>query len=144
MSHRNRKNTYRPLAEMNMTPFIDVMMVLLIIFMVTAPLMSVGINVDLPEANAGKVQQNDNKPLTVTIDNDGKIYVDEIEVSAADMIPQIETFLQKNNQTTDNPRILLRGDKAIDYGRIMDVMSLLTEGGYTKVALIANHRDSKR
>ena len=126
------RSRYRPLAEINVTPLVDVMLVLLIIFMVTAPLMTSGVPVDLPKANAQPLN-TDSKPLTVSIKADGKIFLQDQEVSVDDLVPKLQAIAQNNPEQ----RIFVRGDKDLAYGRIMQVMGTITQGGFTKVALLA-------
>lgn len=128
---RNRK-MHRPMADINMTSMIDVMMVLLIIFMIATPLMSVGIPVDLPEAEASAVS-DEAEPLTISVDKEGKIFVQEREVAVSEIVPLLQN-ITKNNP---NPRIFIRGDKSQTYGNIMRVMGSVTAAGFTRVALIA-------
>jgi biopolymer transport protein TolR len=127
----------RPMAEINVTPMVDVMLVLLIIFMVTAPLLTSGVNVDLPKANATPLNQ-DAKPITVSINAAGAVYLGDSEVD----LPQLVAKLQALSQNKVDQRIFVRGDKGITYGRIMEVMSTITQGGFTKVALLADQSGS--
>ena len=127
--HRGR---YRPLAEINVTPLVDVMLVLLIIFMVTAPLMTSGVSVDLPKTSAQPLN-TDSEPLTVSINAEGGIFLQEQAVDLPDLVAKLQAIAQNNPER----RIFVRGDKANTYGRIMEVMGTITEGGFTKVALLA-------
>src|ERR1700742_4833644 len=127
-----RRTRYRPLAEINVTPLVDVMLVLLIIFMVTAPLMTSGVSVDLPKTNAQQLN-SDSEPLTVTIKADGSIFLQDQGVDLADLVTKLQAIAQKN----PDRRIFARGDKDLAYGRIMEVMGTITQGGFTKVALLA-------
>ncbi len=127
-----RNGRYRPLSEINVTPLVDVMLVLLIIFMVTAPLMTSGVNVDLPKTTAQPVNQ-DAKPITVSVDAKGTIYLQDTAVDLAGLVSKLQAIAQ--NQP--DRRIFVRGDKALPYGRIMEVMGTITQGGFTKVALLA-------
>jgi biopolymer transport protein TolR len=127
----------RPMAEINVTPMVDVMLVLLIIFMVTAPLLTSGVNVDLPKANATPLNQ-DAKPITVSINADGNVYLADAEVDLPDLVTKLNAMAQNDNTR----RIFVRGDKGITYGRIMQVMSTITQGGFTKVALVAEQTGS--
>jgi biopolymer transport protein TolR len=129
---RGRRGHYRPLAEINVTPLVDVMLVLLIIFMVTAPLMTSGVSVDLPKTNAQPLN-SDSEPLTVTIKADGTIFLQEQGVNLADLVTKLQAIAKNNPER----RIFVRGDKDLAYGRIMEVMSTITNGGFTKVALLA-------
>ena len=127
-----RRGRYRPLAEINVTPLVDVMLVLLIIFMVTAPLMTSGVSVDLPKTNAQPLN-SDSEPLTVTIKADGSIFLQDQAVDVADIVAKLQAIAQNN----PDRRIFVRGDKDLAYGRIMEVMGTITQGGFTKVALLA-------
>ena len=126
------RGRYRPLAEINVTPLVDVMLVLLIVFMVAAPLMTSGVNVDLPKASANPVSQ-DSEPLTVSVNAEGKIYLQETELPLTDLAPKLAAIADNKLDR----RIFVRGDKALSYGRIMEVMATITQGGFTKVALLA-------
>ena len=126
------RGRYRPLSEINVTPLVDVMLVLLIIFMVTAPLMTSGVSVDLPKTDA-KPLNTDSQPLTVTIDASGKIFLQDQEVQLPELVAKLQAIAQNNQDR----RIFVRGDKDLAYGRIMEVMGTITQGGFTKVALLA-------
>jgi biopolymer transport protein TolR len=127
-----RHGRYRPLAEINVTPLVDVMLVLLIIFMVTAPLMTSGVSVDLPKTSAQPLN-SDSEPLTVSIKADGSIFLQDQAVDVGDLVAKLQA-IAKNNP---DRRIFVRGDKDLAYGRIMEVMGTITQGGFTKVALLA-------
>jgi biopolymer transport protein TolR len=127
-----RNGRYRPLSEINVTPLVDVMLVLLIIFMVTAPLMTSGVSVDLPKTNAQPLN-SDSEPLTVSIKADGSIFLQDQAIDIADIVGKLQA-IAKNNA---DRRIFVRGDKDLAYGRIMEVMGTITQGGFTKVALLA-------
>ena len=120
------------MAEINVTPLVDVMLVLLIVFMVAAPLMTSGVNVDLPKTSAAPLNQ-DSEPLTVSVNAEGKIFLQETEAP----LPELVTKLQAISQNKADRRIFVRGDKGLAYGRIMEVMATITQGGFTKVALLA-------
>jgi biopolymer transport protein TolR len=126
------RGRYRPLAEINVTPLVDVMLVLLIIFMVTAPLMTSGVSVDLPKTNAQPLN-NDSEPLTVSINASGSIFLQDQEIDLSDLVTKLQAIAQNNPER----RIFVRGDKDLAYGRIMEVMGTITQGGFTKVALLA-------
>jgi len=126
------RSRYRPLSEINVTPLVDVMLVLLIIFMVTAPLMTSGVSVDLPKTDAKPIN-TDSEPLTVSIDATGKIFLQNQEVQLPELVAKLQAIAQDNQDR----RIFVRGDKDIAYGRIMEVMGTITQGGFTKVALLA-------
>jgi biopolymer transport protein TolR len=127
-----RHGRYRPLAEINVTPLVDVMLVLLIIFMVTAPLMTSGVSVDLPKTNAQPLN-SDSEPLTVSIKADGSIFLQDQAIDISDIVAKLQAIAQNN----PDRRIFVRGDKDLAYGRIMEVMGTITQGGFTKVALLA-------
>jgi len=135
LNTRGRRGRYRPLAEINVTPLVDVMLVLLIIFMVTAPLMTSGVPVDLPKVDAKPVNQ-DSEPLTVTINAAGAIFLQEEETPIAEIVPKLQAIAKNNPER----RIFVRGDKDLAYGRIMEVMGTITQGGFSKVALLAEQR----
>ncbi|MCQ8240407.1 protein TolR [Rhizosaccharibacter radicis] len=126
------RGRYRPMADINVTPLVDVMLVLLIIFMVTAPLMTSGVNVDLPKTDASPVNA-DNKPITVSIKQDGSLYLGDDVVTNEQLVAKLQAM--SNNDP--NHRIFVRGDQHIDYGRVMQVMGTITSGGFTHVALLA-------
>ena len=126
-----RNTRSKPFSEINVTPFVDVMLVLLIIFMVTAPLLTVGVQVDLPETNADTLQ-SDNEPLEVTIDASGNIFIQETEIGISELVPKMKVITENRLDT----KIYVRGDEAIDYGQIMMVLGELSGSGFTKVALI--------
>jgi biopolymer transport protein TolR len=132
LNTRTGRGRYRPLAEINVTPLVDVMLVLLIIFMVTAPLMTSGVSVDLPKTNAQEIN-SDSQPLTVSINAQGTIFLQNDQVD----LPQLVAKLQAISQNNVDRRIFVRGDKDLPYGRIMQVMGTITQGGFTKVALLA-------
>ncbi len=122
------------MSEINVTPMVDVMLVLLVIFMVTAPLLTVGVEVDLPKTKAGEIHGQD-EPLAVSIDKEGKLFVQDTEVELNGLAPLL-LEISKNNQDV---RIFVRGDEKIDYGTVMRVMGTLNNAGFTKVALIARN-----
>lgn len=120
-----------PMSEINVTPFVDVMLVLLIIFMVTAPMMTVGVPVDLPKAQATAMNENV-EPLTVSIASDGKIYLQETEVDLDGLIPKLQAITAAKPDT----RIFVRGDQTVTYGQIMGVVGAINSAGFKKVALM--------
>ncbi|MDC3111158.1 MAG: protein TolR [Candidatus Pelagibacterales bacterium] len=126
---RNIKS--KPFSEINVTPFVDVMLVLLIIFMVTAPLLTVGVQVDLPESNADSLQA-DNEPLELTISKDGSIFIQETEINIKELIPKLIAITDNRLDT----KIYVRGDEIINYGKVMRVLGELSGSGFSKVALI--------
>ena len=132
MGGRGGRRRYRPLAEINVTPLVDVMLVLLVIFMVTAPLMTSGVSVDLPKTDA-KPLNTDAKPVTVSINAKGEIFLQNQQV----VLPELVTKLQAIAANDPTRQIFVRGDKDIAYGLVVQVMATITQGGFTKVALLA-------
>lgn len=120
-----------PMSDMNVTPLVDVMLVLLIVFMVAAPLMAAGVPVDLPKAQA-KPLVDQKQPIAVSINGDGKLYVDQREVAADELV-----MVLGENADSKERRIHVRGDKAIPYGKVIEIMGLINSAGYTKVALVS-------
>ena len=129
---RNGRARYRPLAEINVTPMVDVMLVLLVIFMVTAPLLTSGVPVDLPKVSAKPVN-SDTEPLTVSVNAEGKIFLQDAVLELPDLVTKLKAISKDNAER----RIFVRGDKSVAYGTILQVMGTITEGGFTKVALLA-------
>jgi biopolymer transport protein TolR len=122
---------YQPMAEINVTPFVDVMLVLLVVFMVTAPLLTVGVKVDLPRAEADPIQGSD-EPLTVSINDVGQVYVQEAAVTLDELVPRLKAITGANPEI----RIFVRGDEKISYGVVMQVMGAINSAGFNKVALL--------
>ena len=132
----HRRQQYRPLAEINVTPFVDVMLVLLIVFMVTAPLLTVGVPVDLPQTEAETIADPD-EPLVVSVDREGAVYLQDTQIELGKLVPRLIAITGSNPEA----RIFVRGDRAIAYGRIMEVMGLVNAAGFKRVALIAELPD---
>jgi biopolymer transport protein TolR len=124
------------MAEINVTPMVDVMLVLLIIFMVAAPLMTVGVPVDLPKTNATPLNQ-DNEPITITVNPEGQVFLQETEVPLENLVEQLRAIARNQQPGAPERRIFVRGDKAISYGRVMEVMGTINAGGFSRVALLA-------
>ena len=127
--HRSSKN---PISEINVTPFVDVMLVLLIIFMVTAPFLTVGVQVDLPESSADSLP-DEQEPLTLSINSKGEVFIQESQVEFDKIVAKILAIAKNRTDT----RIYVRGDKTINYGRVLEIMGMLSGSGFTKVALIS-------
>jgi len=136
---RSSRRQTRLMSEINVTPFVDVMLVLLIIFMVTAPLLTVGVKVDLPKTKASVVEGSD-EPLAVSIDAGGNIFIQETAIDLDGLVPRLEAI------TGNNPdvRIFVRGDQAINYGRVMTVMGRINAAGYKRVALVTRRADQDK
>jgi len=128
-----RSRRRRPLAEINVTPFVDVMLVLLIVFMVTAPLLTVGVPVDLPKTRAQALSQ-DREPLSVTIKRGGQIYLQNSPIAEDELVPKLAAIAANGY----DQRIFVRGDKAVDYGRVMEVMGMLSAAGFTHIGLVTD------
>ena len=122
------------MSEINVTPFVDVMLVLLIVFMVTAPLLTVGIPVDLPKVKASALTDQKD-PIEITLNVEGDIYIGESLVEPENLISRLNAITEQNTEA----RIYIRGDRVIAYGRIMEVMSIINSAGYIKVALITQN-----
>ena len=128
----NARGRYRPMAEINVTPFVDVMLVLLVVFMITAPLLTVGVAVDLPKTKAPTLQGSD-QPLAITINAEGRIFLQELEVELDDLVPKLRAI----TAAAPEQRIFVRGDQTISYGRVLQVMSTINAAGFRRVALVA-------
>lgn len=131
----------RPMSDINVTPLVDVMLVLLVIFMITAPLLSTGVNVDLPQTRSATLDDQD-QPLAISVDRNGHIFIQDNEVD----LPTLATKLAAVTNNNKDVRIFVRGDQAIEYGQVMSVLGAVYEAGYRKVALLTEqpNSDSKR
>lgn len=129
-----RSRAYRPMADINVTPFVDVMLVLLVVFMVTAPLLSSGVPVDLPKSDAKPINEDDNKPLEITLNGEGEIFIGEEEVKQDRLINMLEAMTNNDPER----RIFIRADLTLDYGRVMSVLGSLNGAGFRKVALLSD------
>jgi biopolymer transport protein TolR len=126
-----RKSSHTPMSEINVTPFVDVMLVLLVIFMVTAPLLTVGVEVNLPKTKASSISGSD-EPLAITVKADGTVFLQDTEVDLKTLVPRLNAISGAN----PDARIFIRGDEATNYGHVMVVMGTINAAGYSKVALI--------
>lgn len=131
-SRRDSKFRRRPMSEINVTPFVDVMLVLLIVFMVTAPLLSVGVPVDLPKTKAASLNDSQ-EPLVISIDGEGVVYIQQKAVEMEQLIPRLVAITGAKPDT----KIFVRGDRAIQYGTVMQVMGEISSAGFKKVSLLA-------
>ena len=134
MGFKINRSSKEPMSEINVTPFVDVMLVLLIVFMVTAPLLTVGIPVDLPKVKADALTDQKD-PIEITVKLDGSVYLGESIVEVENLIPRLNAITDKNTQA----RIYVKGDRVVAYGRIMEIMSLVNSAGYVKVALVTQN-----
>lgn len=132
LSKTNRRVSRAAFAEINVTPLVDVMLVLLLIFMLTAPMLTVGVPVELPKTSAAKL--NDQvEPLVVTVDASGKMFIQETEVGLEMLVPRLQAITHNN----PDAKIYVRGDKNLAYGKIMETMGAISAAGFTKVSLLA-------
>jgi biopolymer transport protein TolR len=127
----SRRHRRAPMAAINVTPFVDVMLVLLIVFMVTAPLLTVGVTVDLPQTRSSPLPGQD-EPLSASVDRDGQVYLQDSKLAVDELGPRLIAITERNPEA----RIFVRGDKVIDYGRVMEVVGAIHAAGFRKVALV--------
>jgi biopolymer transport protein TolR len=130
---RSRRHRQRVMSEINVTPMVDVMLVLLIIFMVSAPLLTVGVPIDLPQSQAKSLDQ-DKEPLTVSVNDKGQIFLQNAEIKSEDLVPKLQAVADARGGT--EARVYVRGDKKVDYGTMMQVMGRLSGAGFHRVALV--------
>jgi biopolymer transport protein TolR len=134
----DRRQRYKPMSEINVTPMVDVMLVLLVIFMVAAPLLTVGVPVDLPQSKAPAITEQ-KEPLVITVNAEGKLFLQNGTLEDDELVPRLQA-ITKNNPQAD---IYVRGDRAISYGRVMEVMGMVSAAGFTKVSLITEQTRDK-
>src|SRR5579863_4402294 len=127
-----RRSTYRPMSEINVTPLVDVMLVLLVVFMVTAPLLTVGVPVDLPQTQAAPITER-KEPLVITINSACTLYLQNTETPKDELVAKLQAITNANTDTS----IYVRGDKAANYGCVLEVMGLVSGAGFTKVSLVS-------
>ncbi|MBW7910610.1 MAG: protein TolR [Alphaproteobacteria bacterium] len=135
-----RRRAHGVMAEINVTPFVDVMLVLLVIFMVTAPLLTAGVQIDLPKADAQAIGQQDNAPLEITLDRQGGLFVGETKMT----VERLTVMLQSIAAETTERRVYIRADQGLDYGKVMEVMGLVSRLGFTKIALVTDPTSGKK
>lgn len=140
-SGSSRRNRFKrdPMTEINVTPFVDVMLVLLVIFMITAPMMTAGVNVDLPKSAAKAISGQD-EPLNVAVTSSGDIYIQKTQVKLDELANKLKAIAGENKEI----RIFVRGDKNVDYGRIMQAVGEINAAGFTKVSLVTETGGSKK
>ena len=129
----------QPMAEINVTPFVDVMLVLLIVFMVTAPLLTVGVPVDLPQTRARALNQ-DTEPLAVSVDREGQVFLQDTPIGLDELVPKLQAIAENGY----DQRIFVRGDEAVGYGKVMEVMGLLNAAGFTRIGLVTQTEKTQR
>jgi biopolymer transport protein TolR len=138
---RRKHHRRKVMSEINVTPMVDVMLVLLIIFMVSAPLLTVGVPIDLPQTQAKSLEQ-DKEPLTLSVNEKGQIFLQNAEIDVDDLIPKLQAVAQARGGT--DARIYVRGDKKVDYGTMMRVMGRLSEAGFHRVALVTEFEQGSK
>jgi biopolymer transport protein TolR len=138
---RRKHHRRRVMSEINVTPMVDVMLVLLIIFMVSAPLLTVGVPIDLPQSEAKSLEQ-DKEPLTVSVNEKGQIFLQNAEIDVNDLIPKLQAVAQARGGT--DARVYVRGDKKVDYGTMMRVMGRLSAAGFHRVALVTEFEQGSK
>lgn len=138
-SRRRGGSSHVPLSEINVTPFVDVMLVLLIVFMVAAPLLTVGVPIELPETKA-KPLQGDKEPLTVSVKPDGTVFLQNTEITLDTLVPKLQAIAKNGFKE----RIFVRGDKAVDYGQVMKVMGVLNKAGFKRIGLVTAPDDGAK
>jgi biopolymer transport protein TolR len=138
---RRKHHRRKVMSEINVTPMVDVMLVLLIIFMVSAPLLTVGVPIDLPQSQAKSLDQ-DKEPLTLSVNEKGEIYLQNAEISVDDLVPKLQAVAQARGGT--EARVYVRGDKKVDYGTMMKVMGRLSSAGFHRVALVTEFEQGSK
>jgi biopolymer transport protein TolR len=138
---RRRQRRRAVMSEINVTPMVDVMLVLLIIFMVSAPLLTVGVPIDLPQSQAKSLEQ-DKAPLTISVNEKGQIYLQDSEIDVDQLIPKLEAIAQARGGI--DARIYVRGDKSVSYGSMMRVMGRLSAAGFHRVALVTEFEQGSK
>ncbi len=136
---RRRGQRYRPMSDINVTPFVDVMLVLLIVFMVTAPLLTVGVPIDLPESQAKQLESK-KEPLTISVDNEGRVFLQDTEIDIEELIPKLTAVAEQGVEE----RVFVRGDRTVDYGTVMRVMGRLNAAGFRHIALVTEMEQGER
>jgi biopolymer transport protein TolR len=132
---QRRHGRRAPMAEINVTPMVDVMLVLLIIFMVTAPLLNAGVPIELPDSKAAALDQTPDEPVQVSLDSEGRLFIDDQQIPENNLAERLVVIAAKGSDPA-GPQIYLRADRDIDYGRVMKVMGELNHAGLRKIALV--------
>ena len=138
---RRKHHRRRVMSEINVTPMVDVMLVLLIIFMVSAPLLTVGVPIDLPQSQAKSIEQ-DKEPLTISVNDKGQVFLQNSEITVEDLVPKMQAVAQSRGGT--EARVYVRGDKKVDYGTMMQVMGRLSSAGFHRVALVTEFEQGSK
>lgn len=129
---KGRRRRHTQMSEINVTPFVDVMLVLLIVFMVTAPLLTVGVPLELPNSKAATVQGND-EPLVISVDGEGRLYLEDVEIDLVNLVPKLRAV----TGAKQDQRIFVRGDTNVNYGRVLSVMGEIHNAGFKRVAMVS-------
>jgi biopolymer transport protein TolR len=137
---RGRRRRAAPMSDINVTPMVDVMLVLLIIFMVSAPLLTVGVPIDLPQSQAKSLDQ-DKEPLTISVNDKGQVYLQNSEIKVDELVDKLKAVAEARGGT--EARVYVRGDKKVDYGTMMQVMGRLSGAGFHRVALVTEFEQGK-
>ena len=140
---RGRGSRRAPMSEINVTPLVDVMLVLLIIFMITAPLLASAVPVDLPESRAKPVETEEQEPVQLSITGDDTLYIGEEQVSEAELPARLDAIVREQKEGERPRQIMLRADKGLDYGRVMRVMGELNRAGLSRIALVTTGSDTE-
>ena len=140
---RRRASGFAPMSEINVTPFVDVMLVLLIVFMVAAPLLNVSVPIDLPETKAEQTPGEKEDPITITVDAQGKVYVGDAEVALDTLASKLTAIAQSRQSESDtkDQRVRVRGDRGVNYGLVMQVIGELNSAGYRRIDLLSNPKN---
>jgi biopolymer transport protein TolR len=137
---RRRRSVQKPMSEINVTPMVDVMLVLLIIFMVAAPLLTVGVPLELPKTRAEALPMDQEEPLTINLDAEGRVYIQKTEIDPENLVPKL-TAIQAERESD---KIYLRADRSLDYGAVMQIMGALSAGGFRNIGLVTDQPDPTR
>ena len=138
---RRKHHRRKVMSEINVTPMVDVMLVLLIIFMVSAPLLTVGVPIALPQSQAKSLEQ-DKEPLTISVNDKGVIYLQNSEIGADDLVPKLQAIASARGG--NDARIYVRGDKTVSYGNMMKIMGRLSSAGFHRVALVTEFEQGSK
>jgi len=141
MGINTRRGKRQPMADINITPMVDVMLVLLIIFMVTAPLLVAGVPVDLPDSKA-KALKADDTPVQVSIDKSGAVFIDQMKITGPALPAKLAAI--RSARAGDEPRVYVRADRSLDYGRVMEIVGEVSAAGFRKVALVSDGKKAKK
>lgn len=134
------RRSYRPMSDINVTPFVDVMLVLLVVFMITAPLLTTGVKIDLPEAQAKAIDDQDNKPLEISLTSEGTIFIGETTVKRAQLVDLLSAITNNDPER----RIYIKADTVLNYGNVMDILGDLNKAGFKKIALLTSPKIKRK